>query len=257
MAASVSVNTAVGIAFIPKAASGIAVGLNKGHIVTKRPKKERPSHMKGRLGEKGKIIRGIIREVVGWAPYERRIMEILKGGGNNPAKRAWRFAKNRLGTHVRAKQKVTELTAVNAQIAQRQATQKEKVKEKKGKVVKKEPKIKEAKKEKKPTKAAERKEKEKEAKEKDDKKKATSTAAKDEKKDDKGKGKSGAKPAKEDKAEKAEKPAKEDKAEKAEKPAKPAKDDKAKPAKEEKKEKAPAKKDGDKKDGGDKGKKKT
>jgi len=36
-------------------------------------------------------------------------MEILKGGGNNPSKRAWRFAKKRLGTHVRAKRKVNEM----------------------------------------------------------------------------------------------------------------------------------------------------
>ena len=43
------------------------------------------------------------------APYEKRIMEILKGGGNNPSKRAWRFAKKRLGTHVRAKRKVNEM----------------------------------------------------------------------------------------------------------------------------------------------------
>jgi len=239
---------------LPK--SGIAVGLNKGHILTLRPKKERPSQKKGHLGEKAKIVRGIIREVAGWAPYERRIMEILKGGGSNPTKRAWRFAKNRLGTHVRAKKKVAEMVLVNAQIAQKQAQQKEKVKEKKGKDIKKDTKTKEVKKEKKPTKATERKEKEKEAKEKDDKKKATPAStggAKEDKKEDKGKGK-GAAPAKPAKDDKAEKPAKEDKAEK---PAKPAKDDKAaaKPVKDDKKEKAPKKETGG--DKGDKGKKKT
>jgi len=59
----------------------------------------------------------VIREIAGYAPYERRIMEILKGGGNNPQKRAWKFAKNRLGTHRRAKRKVTEMGEVVAQMA--------------------------------------------------------------------------------------------------------------------------------------------
>jgi len=75
-----------------------------------------------------KLVRSIVREVAGYAPYEKRIMEILKGGGNNPNKRAWRFAKNRLGTHKRAKKKVSDMVSVNAQMAQRQAVQKDKAK---------------------------------------------------------------------------------------------------------------------------------
>jgi large subunit ribosomal protein L36e len=51
----------------------------------------------------------VIREVCGWAPYERRIQELLKGGGNNPVKRAVRFARNRLGSHQRAKRKIAEM----------------------------------------------------------------------------------------------------------------------------------------------------
>ena len=108
---------------VGKPASGIAVGLNKGHIVTRRVKRERPSQRKGRMGERVKLVRNVVREVVGWAPYEKRIMEILKGGGNNPNKRAWRFAKLRLGTHSRAKRKVAEMTAVNSLNAQRAAAQ--------------------------------------------------------------------------------------------------------------------------------------
>jgi len=127
----------------PKPASGIAVGLNKGHIVVKRVKRERPSQRKGRLGDRVKLVRGVVREVVGWAPYEKRIMEILKGGGNNPNKRAWRFAKLRLGTHSRAKRKVSEMTTVNAALAQRAAAQAKaeglKVEEKKKQATKKDP----------------------------------------------------------------------------------------------------------------------
>jgi len=86
----------------------------KGFIVTKRAKKALPSRKKAQLGERVKLIRSVIREVAGYAPYEKRMMEILKGGGNNPSKRAWRLAKKRLGTHVRAKRKVVEMGDVIA-----------------------------------------------------------------------------------------------------------------------------------------------
>ena len=56
-----------------------------------------------------KFIRGLIREVVGFAPYEKRIMEYLK---NNKDKRARKFAKARLGTLLRGKKKVEEMTNV-------------------------------------------------------------------------------------------------------------------------------------------------
>lgn len=67
------------------------------------------------------MVRGIVREVAGWAPYEKRIMEILKGGGNNPTKRAWRFAKKRLGTHIRAKRKVSEMDRVIAEVKKQES----------------------------------------------------------------------------------------------------------------------------------------
>jgi len=90
-------------------ASGIAVGFNKGHIVTRRKIAQKPSRRKGLLGDRIRLIRGVIRDVSGYSPYERRLMEILRGGGSNPTKRAWKFAKKRLGTHIRAKRKVVEM----------------------------------------------------------------------------------------------------------------------------------------------------
>lgn len=36
-------------------------------------------------------------------------MELLKSGGSNPQKRAYKYAKNRLGAHTRAKRKVREM----------------------------------------------------------------------------------------------------------------------------------------------------
>jgi len=84
---------------------GIAVGLKKGHIVTKRERKVAPH----RAGKHAKFVRDVIREVAGFAPYEKRIMELLK---NNLDKRALRLAKRKLGTHKRGKKKREELTSV-------------------------------------------------------------------------------------------------------------------------------------------------
>merc|ERR1712110_1260178 len=90
-----------------KMATGIAVGLNKGHVVTKRELAPRPSTRKGRLGKRVKFIREVIREVAGFAPYEKRIMELLKVGKD---KRALKVAKNRLGAHQRAKKKREDMS---------------------------------------------------------------------------------------------------------------------------------------------------
>ena len=65
-------------------AKGQIMGLNKGHIVTKIHQKKikpRVSHKKGKLGERVRFIREVIREVTGLSPYEKRIVELLKVGG--------------------------------------------------------------------------------------------------------------------------------------------------------------------------------
>jgi large subunit ribosomal protein L36e len=85
------------------------VGFNKGFIVTRRQPRFKTSRTKGVTGRRTRVVRNVIREVCGWAPYERRIQELLKGGGNNPVKRAVRFARNRLGSHQRAKRKIAEM----------------------------------------------------------------------------------------------------------------------------------------------------
>ena len=66
------------------------------------------------LGKRVKVIREVIREVTGFAPYERRALELLKVGKD---KRARKFTKRRLGTMLRAKRKIEELT--NVLMAQR------------------------------------------------------------------------------------------------------------------------------------------
>lgn len=89
----------------------MAVGLNKGHKVTKNVSQPRHSRRRGRLTKHTKFVRDMIREVCGFAPYERRAMELLKVSKD---KRALKFIKKRVGTHIRAKRKREELSNVLA-----------------------------------------------------------------------------------------------------------------------------------------------
>merc|ERR1739848_152012 len=75
----------------------LAYGLLRGHKGHKAPVK------------KTKFVRDIVREVAGFAPYERRCMELLRIGAD---KRALKFCKKRLGTHKRAKRKREELSNI-------------------------------------------------------------------------------------------------------------------------------------------------
>lgn len=92
--------------------------------MTKMERASRPGRRKGAISQRVRLVRSVVREVAGFAPYEKRIIEILRGGGGNPTKRAARFAKNRLGSGQRAKKKCAELSAVIAD-ATRIAAQKQ------------------------------------------------------------------------------------------------------------------------------------
>ncbi|KAL3275454.1 hypothetical protein HHI36_020214 [Cryptolaemus montrouzieri] len=102
----------------------IAVGLQKGHKTTKiasgktKADKIRPARLKGHLTKHSKFVRDLIREVVGHAPYEKRAMELLKVSKD---KRALKFLKRRLGTHIRAKRKREELSNILTQMRKAQA----------------------------------------------------------------------------------------------------------------------------------------
>ncbi|PWS22912.1 hypothetical protein DKP78_15900, partial [Enterococcus faecium] len=97
----------------------MAVGLNKGHPVTKNVSKPKHSRRRGQLTKHAKFARDLIREVCGFAPYEKRAMELLKVSKD---KRALKFIKKRVGTHIRAKRKREELSNILA--AQRKAAAK-------------------------------------------------------------------------------------------------------------------------------------
>uniref|UniRef100_A0A7S1T8F5 60S ribosomal protein L36 n=1 Tax=Compsopogon caeruleus TaxID=31354 RepID=A0A7S1T8F5_9RHOD len=97
-------------------ATGIAVGLNKGHITTRRELPLAPARRKGFAGKRVKFVRDIIREVAGLAPYEKRVTELLKVGKD---KRALKVAKKKLGTHLRGKRKREELANLMRKMAKK------------------------------------------------------------------------------------------------------------------------------------------
>ncbi|KAF8505662.1 ribosomal protein L36e [Russula emetica] len=84
-------------------------GLNHGHPTTSIEKAPKPSHRKGHLSAKTKLVRSIVREVAGFSAYERRVMELLR---NSKDKKARKLTKKRLGTLLRSKRKLEELGTI-------------------------------------------------------------------------------------------------------------------------------------------------
>jgi large subunit ribosomal protein L36e len=91
------------------AIEGLAFGLDKGHKLTKNERKQRQSRHKGRLSKKTRIVRELVREITGFAPYERRVMELLRISKD---KKALKFLKKRIGQHGRAKRKRDEVQGI-------------------------------------------------------------------------------------------------------------------------------------------------
>ena len=92
--------------------SGIFVGLNKGFIVTKpkvNTRKLKQSYKKGKLGKRVALVREVIREVAGFAPFERKMLELIRTGVAAKEKKAVKLARRRLGTQRRAQHKRSEL----------------------------------------------------------------------------------------------------------------------------------------------------
>ncbi|KAG6837425.1 hypothetical protein H0H93_009519 [Arthromyces matolae] len=89
--------------------SNLRYGLNKGHPTTPIEKAARPSQRKGIQSTKTKFVRSVVREVAGFSPYERRVMELLR---NSKDKKARKLTKKRLGTLLRSKRKLEELAGI-------------------------------------------------------------------------------------------------------------------------------------------------
>ena len=85
--------------------SGFAVGLNKGRIV-KRPAnlswKTRPVSRKGKICKRNTAVRAVIREVAGYSPLEKRMLELIRSDNAVKEKKAVKIARKRIGTHRRA-----------------------------------------------------------------------------------------------------------------------------------------------------------
>lgn len=81
----------------------MAWGLKRGHATTAIAQKERPSRRVGKQSKRSAFVKSIVREVAGFAPYERRVMELIR---NSKDKKARKLTKKRLGTLRRAKRKV-------------------------------------------------------------------------------------------------------------------------------------------------------
>ncbi|CAL1700793.1 unnamed protein product [Somion occarium] len=86
--------------------SNLRHGLNKGHPTTPIPKTVRPSQRKGIQSQRTKFVRSVVREVAGFSPYERRVMELLR---NSKDKKARKLTKKRVRSIVTMTQKLPVL----------------------------------------------------------------------------------------------------------------------------------------------------
>ena len=91
--------------------SGLFVGLNKGHVVNAIPSKKRPVHRKGRISNRAKAVREVMREVCGFSPLEKKMLEMIRTGIAAKEKKAVKIARQKLGTHQRAQKRRDALSA--------------------------------------------------------------------------------------------------------------------------------------------------
>merc|ERR1712029_776706 len=84
------------------------VGLNRGHVVTKPKVSDRAfrankSSRKGRLHPRVQAVREVVQEVCGLAPFQKKMVEMIKTGIAVKEKKAVKLARKRVGALKRAK----------------------------------------------------------------------------------------------------------------------------------------------------------
>merc|ERR1712118_368036 len=87
---------------------GLCLGLNRGFVTTKITRK-RPSQRRGGMNSRIENITKTVKAVAGFAPYEKRTIEMYKVGNTKLDKRANRFLRKRLGSIKRSKKKSEDL----------------------------------------------------------------------------------------------------------------------------------------------------
>ena len=95
--------------------TGVFVGLKKGHTVTlpaKQAWKSRPVLKKGKNCARNLAVREVIREVAGFSPIEKRMMEMIRTGVASKEKKAVKHCRAKFGTHRRALHKRDELVKI-------------------------------------------------------------------------------------------------------------------------------------------------
>ncbi|OIR58892.1 MAG: 60S ribosomal protein L36 [Amphiamblys sp. WSBS2006] len=85
--------------------TGLAVGPNRGHKTTKL--KQAVKKQSKRIDKT--LVKGVIKEIGGFAPYEKKLIDLVKNGKD---KKARKFAKTRLGSFKRGKRKVEEISSI-------------------------------------------------------------------------------------------------------------------------------------------------
>ena len=88
--------------------TGLFVGLNRGHVVTKPKVSDRAfrankSSRKGRLHPRVQAVREVVQEVCGLAPFQKKMVEMIKTGIAIKEKKAVKLARKRVGALKRAK----------------------------------------------------------------------------------------------------------------------------------------------------------
>ena len=90
-----------------KVQSGLFVGMNKGHIVTKPEKhpntfKKDKSLRRGRIHKRVEAVREVITEITGLTPFQRKMLELIRTGEAKAEKKAVKMARKRVGSQKRA-----------------------------------------------------------------------------------------------------------------------------------------------------------
>merc|ERR1712167_125674 len=106
---------------VNKSVEGLSVGLNRGFVTTKVTRR-RPSQRRSGMNARVENITKTIKTVAGFAPYEKRSIEMYKVGNTKLDKRANRFLKKRLGSLRRSKKKSEDLQLYVKKLKEKKAT---------------------------------------------------------------------------------------------------------------------------------------